>query len=258
MAGAAVEVFRSSDALAQAAAGEFVRCAAQATRASGRFAVALAGGSTPARLYELLATDAYARRIDWAHVHLFWGDERCVPPGHAASNFRMTRERLLDRVPIPDRNVHRIRGEADPVEAATAYERELRIAFDTPDGPPKPRPGSRFDLVLLGMGSDGHTASLFPGANALRERERWVVAHHLGAESLWRVTLTPVVLSAAAEITFLVAGRDKASTLRRVLHGPFEPHALPAQAIAPQAGRLRWLVDADGAAELRSDEGEHR
>jgi 6-phosphogluconolactonase len=251
MGAAEVEVFRSTDALMQAAADEFVRCAVEATRARGRFAVALAGGSTPAGLYALLARDAYARRIEWARVHVFWGDERCVPPGNPASNYRMAREHLLDRVPVPERSVHRVRGEGDPAEAATAYERELRAAFATPEGPPRPTPGSRFDLVLLGMGGDGHTASLFPGTSAVRERERWVRAQHVAAVSMWRVTLTPVVINAAAEVAFLVAGREKAPTLHRVLEGPYQPDALPAQAIAPHAGRLCWLVDAAAAADLR-------
>jgi 6-phosphogluconolactonase len=162
----------------------------------------------------------------------------------------MVREHLLDRVPVPARNVHRIHGEDDPVAAAAAYERALRETLATPDGPPRPLSGARFDLVLLGMGDDGHAASLFPGTAAVRERQRWVVAHHGAAASMWRITLTPVVINAAAEVAFLVAGRAKAATLRRVLEGPYQPDALPAQAIAPHAGRLRWLVDGAAAAEL--------
>jgi 6-phosphogluconolactonase len=248
---AEVEVLASTDALMQAAADEFVRCAVEATRVSGRFAVALAGGSTPAGLYARFATAAYARRIDWTRVHVFWGDERCLPPGDPATNYRMVREHLLDRVPVPEQSVHRIRGPGDPAENAAAYERELRAAFATPEGPPRTTPGSRFDLVLLGMGHDGHTASLFPGTPAIRERERWVLAQHVAAVSMWRITLTPVVINAAAEVVFLVAGREKAPTLRRVLEGPHQPDALPAQAVAPHAGRLSWLVDATAAAELR-------
>jgi 6-phosphogluconolactonase len=239
---AEVEVFRDPDALMQAAAAEFVRIAAEATLASGRFVVALAGGSSPAGLYDTLAADPYARQIDWARVHVFWGDERCVPPGHPASNYRVAREHLLDRVPVPAGNVHRIHGEDDPAAAALAYEQELRETFATREGPPRPAPGARFDLVLLGMGDDGHTASLFPGTAAVRERERWVVAHHVAAASMWRISLTPVVIDTAAEVAFLVVGHEKATTLRRVLEGPYQPEALPAQAIAPHAGRLRWLV----------------
>ena len=218
--------------------------------AVGRFVVALSGGSTPKRLYALLATAAYAGRVDWSRVHVFWGDERCVPPDDPASNYRMAREALLSRVPVPEGNVHRMRGEDDPGSAAAAYERELREIFVTPDGPPACIPGRRFDLVLLGMGDNGHTASLFPGTPAVREAERWVLAQYVEAVSMWRVTLTPVVINAAAEVTFLVSGGDKAEMLRRVLKGPHVPDALPAQAIAPGHGRLRWLVDAAAAADL--------
>jgi 6-phosphogluconolactonase len=243
-------VFASPDALIQAAGDEFIRCAVEAIRVSGRFVVALAGGSTPARLYALLATGGYDR-VDWPRVHVFWGDERCVPTDDRASNYRMVREHLLDRVPVAERNVRRIPSQGDPAKAAAAYERELRAAFATPEGPPRMRPGSRFDLVLLGMGRDGHTASLFPGTAAVGEQEHWVLAQHVAAVSMWRITLTPVVINAAAQVVFLVAGREKAPTLRRVLEGPYQPDTLPAQAIAPHAGRLSWLVDAAAAAELR-------
>ncbi len=251
---AGAEVFPTVDALMRAAAEAFVRCAAESIRVSGRFAVALSGGSTPASLYALLATDAYARRVDWPRVHVFWGDERCVPPGDPASNYRLARESLLDHVPLPIANLHRIRGEDDPAAAAAAYERALRQAFATPDGPPRHAPGSRFDLVLLGMGDNGHTASLFPGMPAVHERGRWVVAQQVVAEPMWRVTLTPVVINAAGEVVFLVSGRGKAATLGRVLDGPHQPDALPAQVVAPRSGRLRWLVDAAAAADLRRGE----
>jgi len=244
-----VAVFESTARLMDAAAEAFVQCAAEATRSSGRFTVALSGGSTPAALYALLATDAYAARVDWSRVHVFLGDERCVPPDDPASNYRMAWERLLAHVPVPAHQVHRIRGEDDPAAAAAAYERELRAAFSTPDGAPRTDPGARFDLVLLGLGPDGHTASLFPGTPAVRERERWVVAHRVPVAPSWRVTLTAIVINVAADVLFLVAG-DKASILRRVLEGPYEPDVLPSQTIAPRAGRLRWLVDAAAAAEI--------
>jgi 6-phosphogluconolactonase len=245
-----VEIVAGPAELTAAAAEVVVQAAADATRATGRFVVALSGGSTPNALFELLASDAYARRIDWSRVHLFWGDERCVPPDDPASNYRSARERLLDRVPIPERNVHRIHGEDDPPAAAAAYEQELRTTFATPVGPPRTEPGARFDIVLLGMGPDGHTASLFPKTAAVHETERWVIAHRVEAVSMWRITMTPVVLGAAAEIVFLAAGRDKATTLHRVLEGPRQPDVLPSQAIRPVAGRLRWLVDAAAAAQL--------
>jgi 6-phosphogluconolactonase len=249
-ANAPVERFASAEALMQAAADTWVRCAAAAIRTSGRFAVALSGGSTPRRLYELLATEAHAARVDWPRVQVFWSDERCVPPTSPASNYRMAREALLDRVPLPEANVHRMRGEDDPAEAAAAYERELRRLFAATEGPPRTAPGQRFDLVLLGLGDDGHTASLFPGTAALRETSHWVVAHDVAATPSWRITLTFPVINAAAEIAFLVSGPEKATILQRVIEGSCRQAELPAQQVAPRAGRLRWLVDAAAARHL--------
>ena len=240
---ASIEVFATSDALAHAAADRFVSAAAAAIQASRRFTVALSGGATPKTLYTRLATEPYVSRVQWPFVHWFWSDERCVPPDDPASNYRMAREWLLDRVPASDATVHRIRGEDDPTAAAAAYERTLRESFAAPAI-------ARFDLVLLGMGVDGHTASLFPGGAAVRERERWVMADYVNALSMWRVTLTPVVINAAAEVAFLVTGRAKAKTLHRALEGPFRPDALPAQVVAPSNGQARWLVDAAAAGEL--------
>ena len=188
--------------------------------------------ATPAVLYRLLVS----KPIDWSRVHVFLGDERCVPPDDPASNYRMARETLLDHVPIPPANVHRIRGEDPPAVAAAAYERELRVTT------------ARLDLVLLGMGDNGHTASLFPGLAAVRERERWVVAEYVAEVGMWRVTLTPPAINAAVAVVFLVAGQGKAEMLHRVLDGPRDPEALPAQAIA--TARATWLVDAAAAAQL--------
>jgi len=245
-----VEVAADRGALMEAGAAAFVAAARAAIGAHGRFIAALSGGSTPRALFELLATERFASSVDWSRVHVCWGDERAVPPDAAASNYRMAREALLDHVPIPASQVHRIRGEDPPQVAAEAYERTLRTLFATPVGPPRPEPGARFDLVLLGMGDNGHTASLFPGLHAAREAERWVVAESVAEVGMWRITLTPVVLNAAAEVVFLVAGADKAAMLHRVLDGPVRPDALPAQVVVPHDGRLRWLVDTDAAARL--------
>jgi len=163
------------------------------------------------------------------------------------SNYRMARVALLSHVPLRPENVHRIRGEDDPAAAAAAYEATLRAVFATP--------ADRFDLVLLGMGDNGHTASLFPGSAAVRETRRWVVADYVAEVSMWRVTLTPVMINAAAEVVFLVVGREKAAMLKRVLEGPSEPDLLPAQVVAPASGRLRWLVDAAAAASLAKGGG---
>ena len=248
-----VRVFETVRALTDEAAETVATAADRAIRSTGRFVVALSGGSTPAALYARLATPPYSARIDWSRVHVFFGDERCVPPDDPASNYRMAREHLLDQVPIPASQVHRIHGEDDPTPAAAAYERELRTELATADGPPRTAPGARFDLVLLGLGPDGHTASLFPGSAAAREHQRWVIAHRVaGAPGApWRITITRPVIEAAAEVTFLVAGGEKAAMLLRVLEGPYEPDVLPAQAIAPSTTRVRWLVDAAAAAELR-------
>ncbi len=187
--------------------------------------------------------------MEWKHVEIFWGDERCVPPDHQESNYRMARDALLDRTPMSEARVHRIHGEDDPAAAAVAYERELRTAFATPAGPPRHGPGSHFDLVLLGIGEDGHTASLFPRSAALRENEHWVVAAQ-DAGSMWRITLTPPVINAADEVIFLVTGMKKAAILRRVIDGPGEPELIPALVVAPRAGRLRWMMDAEAAIDL--------
>ena len=243
-------VLPTAEALAEAAAQRFAQAACDAVQTRGEFVVALSGGNTPRSLYARLAAPPYATAVPWSEVAVLWGDERCVPPDEAASNYRMAREALLDHVPIPAAHVHRIRGEDDPVAAARAYEQTLRSALRTPNGPPRDAPGARIDLVLLGLGDDGHTASLFPGGPALTNGEPWVVAHYVAAVSQWRVTLTPVIINAAAEVLFLVSGGSKAAIVRRVLEGPLRPHELPAQLIAPAAGRVRWLLDADAARDL--------
>jgi 6-phosphogluconolactonase len=245
----AVEVFPTAEAMTRLAAHEFVVLADRAIRRSGRFAVALSGGNTPRDLYRLLAAEPYASQVDWDQVQPFWGDERCVPPDDPASNYRMAREALLDGVQALLPNVHRIRGEDDPTEAAAGYQREIRTAFGTPDGPPQSTPGHCFDLVLLGLGEDGHTASLFPGTAAVLETERWVVGHRVAAVPEWRITLTPPVLTAAGSILFLVSGSNKAAALHRVIEGPYRPLELPAQVVA-SGGQARWLVDAAAASQL--------
>ena len=248
-----LSVSASPEALFESAADRCVSAAADAIRTTGAFKLALAGGSTPRGLYARLASERHAARIEWPRVHVFWGDERCVAPQDPESNQRMAREALLDHVPLPAAQVHAIRGDAEPHAEANRYERVLREAFATPSGPPRCEPGARFDLVLLGLGEDGHTASLFPGRPGVREVRRWALAAEPPEPTRsWRVTLTPPVINAAAEVIFLVSGRAKAAILRRVLRGPREPERLPAQAIAPRAGELRWLVDADAASALNA------
>ena len=185
-------------------------------------------------------------------MHVIWGDERCVAPSDADSNYRMAREALLEHVPVPDANVHRMRGEDEPVKAAVVYEMVLRALLDTPSGAPTFAPARRIDLALLGLGDNGHTASIFPDSAAVTETERWVVAESVDAKPSERITLTAPLLNAAAETFFLVSGKEKAAVLARVLEGPHVPRELPAQLIAPSRGRLTWMVDGAAAAALET------
>jgi 6-phosphogluconolactonase len=236
-------VYDHDDALARAAAELFIESAATAAAAGHPFRVALSGGSTPRLFLRLLGTSEYAARVDWSQVQLFWGDERCVPPDHAASNYRMAKQALIDHVPIPDENVHRMKGEIDPQAAAAEYEALLRDIFgDT----------ARFDLILLGLGDNGHCASLFPGKRAVRETERWVMAEFIEEVQMSRITLTPVAINAAVIDAFVVCGREKARIVRRVIERTPDIDAVPASAISPVAGRLLWLLDDAAAAHLEN------
>lgn len=245
-----IQVCRNPEDLYQQAATLFVRITTEAAFARGRFSVALSGGSTPRGVYKLLTHDGVRERIPWPQGHLFWGDERCVASSDPESNYRMTEETLLTRVPIPSENVHRIPAERAPAQAASDYEQTLREAFAISKGELP-----QFDLVFLGMGPDGHTASLFPGTAGLQETKRLVVAHHVEKLKASRITLTPSVLNHAAHVVFLVCGVDKSSTLREVLQGPYLPDLLPAQLIRPVNGTLLWLVDQDAASLLNITEG---
>jgi 6-phosphogluconolactonase len=243
-------VLPTPEGLAEAAAQRFAAAASDAVQSRGEFVVALSGGATPRGLYARLAAPPYASTVPWPEVEVLWGDERCVAPDQAASNYRMVREALLDHVPIHAENVHRMHGEDVPAVAAQAYEQTLRTVLRTPSGPPRATPGARIDLVLLGLGDDGHTASLFPGAVDVPDGESWVVARFDGARSQWRVTLTPPLINAAAEILFLVSGAGKAAIVQRVLEGARRPRELPAHLIAPVDGRVLWLLDAAAAHDL--------
>jgi len=243
-----VECFSDRGEMLQVEAERVVERAVDAIARRGRFLFCLAGGATPKPLYELLASAPFTRQIEWPRVHVFWGDERCVPPDEPESNYRMAREALLDHVPLPPRNIHRIRGEDEPSEAAAAYEELLGDFF----GSQKTSLTSSFDLVLLGMGADGHTASLFPGSAAGYETHRWVVATPGPQPGGWRVSLTPVLLNAAEDVTFLVSGAEKAERLKDVLEDE-PPYLLPAQIIRPTHGTLHWMIDEAAAGRLRGD-----
>ncbi len=234
-----VRIFDDGDDLMRAAAEAIVSDAARAVEERERFDWALAGGSTPRALYRLLADDPYRDRLPWNAIHFYWGDERHVPPDHADSNYRMAREAMLDRVPVPPENVHRIPAERpDAAAAAAEYEATLRAIFTVAAASADDWP--RFDLVQLGLGPEGHTASLFPGTPLLAERVRWVAAPWVEAQHTFRITLTPPAINHARRTMFLVSGEEKAAALHAVLEGAREPEVYPAQIIR---GNRLWLVD---------------
>jgi 6-phosphogluconolactonase len=233
-----VEHYETPEELAEAAARTFVGSAAESIAERGRFAVALAGGSTPRATYEILARD-HAEDVDWPNVHVFFGDERTVPPDHEDSNYRMAREALLDRVPVG--SIHRMRGELQPNEAAASYETDLRQFFEGE---------AVLDLVMLGIGDDGHTASLFPETPALEVTDRLAVANPVPKLDTTRLTLTAPVLSAARAVNFLVAGEGKAEALREILEGDADPRRYPAKLVRPLGGPT-WLVDRTAAQSLQ-------
>ncbi len=241
-----IQVFEDIAALSRGAAQMIIDVGNSAIRSSGRFTLTLAGGSTPKSLYALLASDEFRGRIDWSKVHFFWGDERSVPPIHQDSNFRMARETLLSKIGAPMTNIHRILSEKTvSSEAARTYAEELKRFFALVDGQ-----WPRFDLVLLGMGPDGHTASLFPGTPVVHENAAMVDSPWVDKFKTFRITLTPPAINHAAHILFFVAGSDKAPALHEVLEGKFQPDVYPSQIIQPVDGQLTWMVDRAAAGQL--------
>ncbi len=246
-----IKIYPDGNTLFAAAAERIAAELANALREKPTASLVLTGGNTPRPVYERLST-SLSERLDWTRIQFFWGDERCVPPDHRDSNFRMARETLLSKVSVPEAQIHRIPGElADPGRAALLYETEI---FNFAKSDPVPR----FDLVLLGMGADGHTASLFPEASW--DEGRLVVASHILKLSAWRITMTPLLLNSARNVLFVTAGLEKAKALAGVLEGP--PGTYPAQRIQPVGGTLTWMVD-ESAASLLTTAGigqsaEHR
>ncbi len=245
-----VRVFRNADELSRAAAEGITRRADRTVRERGRFTIALSGGSTPKILYSLLASSdsPYRERMPWGDTHFFFGDERHVPPDHPESNYRMAHEAMLVKVPVPTENVHRVKTEKpDASEAASDYEHVLREFVDHDEGA-----APRFDLVLLGMGTDGHTASLFPGTAALTEKSRFFVANRVAKFDAHRLTMTLPVINNAAVVMFLVAGSDKADVLQRVLEKrrDRQNELFPAQLVRPLNGEVSWLIDGAAATHL--------
>ena len=240
-----IVVCQDKKELCQRAAELFLQLATQAVSVKGKFTTALSGGSTPRLLYSLLGSNRFQSRLPWSKLHLFWGDERCVPPDHPQSNYAMTRSVMLSKVPIPEENVYRIAAEKGASPAAAEYEQTLRKFFALAENE---RPC--FDLILLGMGTDGHVASLFPGTAALRESRRFVTATYVEKLKAYRVTLTAPAINQAANVVFLISGEPKAPVLGEVLRGSYQPTRFPSQLIQPTQGKLLFLIDRAAASKL--------
>jgi 6-phosphogluconolactonase len=234
-----VQVFDNIQALSQKAALLFVEAAQEAIRARGRFTVALTGGSSPVQLYELLTKAPYKDQLPWQDTYVFWGDERWVPLTDEQSNARMAFDALLNKVPVPKEQIFPMWGESEPDAFARHYEELLHKQL----GPGEPA----FDLVLLGMGEDGHTASLFPGTDVLHEKERLVEAYYLPGQDMYRITLTAPLINRARQVVFLAFGEKKAKALAEVLKGEPDPEMYPAQLIQPEKREPQWLVDTAAA-----------
>lgn len=248
------KVLPDAAALAAQAAEEFTQAAEKAVAERGGARIAISGGSTPKVAFQLLAdaSQPWRNRMPWDKLELFWVDERCVPPDNADSNYRMTREAMLDHVPLKPGQVHRMEGELEPQVAAARYESLLRDSFRL-EGAESPR----FDLAQLGMGPDGHTASLFPHTEALHEIGRLVTANHVETvKDSWRITLTWPVINNASSVFFLIGGADKAELVREVFTGPSDPELLPSQLIWPSSGILTLVLDQAAAALLPATDGE--
>lgn len=237
-----ISILANYETLSHTAAEMFVAQAQWAVSEKGYFSIAFSGGSTPRRMYALLAQNEIRDRVPWEKTFVFWGDERCVPPDHPSSNQLMLRQLLLDHVNIPKQNIFPISGTLPPGKAAQEYELTLRNFFNNK------RPG--FDLILLGLGENGHTASLFPGTPALDITQQWVTDIYVAEQEMHRITLTARFINRAGKIVFLVSGASKAFVLKEVFEGPANPHRLPAQLIKPSDGELVWLVDQEAGSLL--------
>jgi 6-phosphogluconolactonase len=238
-----IKIYDTPTALTLAAAQQFVKIGHQTLAQKKHFCVSLSGGNTPRTLFSLLVQPEFRSQLDWSRVDFFWGDERCVPPDHPDSDFGMANTTLLSHLQDFSPRIYRLEGERSPMDAAKKYEHLLRTYFGQ-------SPRSSFDLLLLGMGEDAHTASLFPGTAAIQEPEHWVVAHFVPKLNVWRLTLTPVLLNLAVNTFFLASGSNKSAALCKVLTGESQVNLYPAQSIQPVNGQLTWLVDREAASEL--------
>ncbi len=236
---ALVRTFTDPEALGRAAADFFVTLAKQRIAAEGRFTVALSGGSSPKQLYAFLGSPSYRDAVSWPQAHFFWADERCVPPDHPESNYKLAFDTFLSGIHLPHANIHRIKGEEGPAAAAQSYEEDLRNFFGGPGVP-------LFDLIMLGAGEDGHTASLFPGSASLHERTRLALPVYLETPKPNRVTLTLPVLNHAAEVLFLATGRAKAGVVHAIVENG-NPMRYPAGLVQPVRGNITWFIDRQAA-----------
>jgi 6-phosphogluconolactonase len=264
-----LHIYKDGESLSESVAQWITETIGDTLKKQSRFTIALSGGSTPERLHKLLAAPPYKDRIDWTRLHVFWGDERAVPFEDKRNNAKMAYDTLLDFVPVPAAQIHRMRTDIPPERSAAEYEKILHGYFPSvpaptvastmaagdlspfPAGNAGPAGGvSSFDLVLLGMGEDGHTLSLFPGTKVVHEERAWAKAFFLEAQDMYRITLTKVIVNRAARIAFLAVGNGKAQALKEVLKGKHDPDRYPSQEIKPVTGELHWFVDEAAAADL--------
>jgi 6-phosphogluconolactonase len=243
-----LHIYKDVEELSHAVAGWIADYIAATLKKNNRFTIALSGGSTPLRLHKLLAAPPFKEQIDWTRLHVFWGDERAVPFEDSRNNAKMAFDTLLNHVPVPPSQIHIMRTDIPPEQSAAEYEKILHEYF--PSGT-QGTPLTSFDLVLLGMGDDGHTLSLFPGTEVVHEEKAWVKAFFLKAQDMYRITLTKTIVNRAARVAFLTTGPGKAHALREVLQGDYNPDLYPSQVIKP-IGELHWFVDEAAAAELKS------
>ena len=238
-----LHIYKNPDELSRSVAAWIADTITATLKQQDRFTIALSGGSTPKALHKLLAASPYKEKIDWSKLHVFWGDERAVPFDDDRNNAKMAYDTLLKFVPIPPYHIHAMRTDIGPEESAAEYEKILHMYFDnTP---------LSFDLVLLGMGDDGHTLSLFPGTAAVHEEKAWTIAYFLKAQDMYRITLTKTIVNKAAKVAFLTTGANKAHALKEVQEGAYNPDLYPSQEIRPTNGELHWFVDEAAAADLK-------
>lgn len=236
-------VFKSTDDLNKAAAAFIIEAAEKAIAAHGRFVISLSGGQTPSGLYNLLASTLYKTKLQWKYIYIFWGDERCVPLDDKRNNAYQAKKILLDKIEIPAENIYRIHTNLSPEKAAAEYEKEMNFFFKGDE--------QRFDLILLGLGENGHTASIFPGTEIIKEKTKGIRAVYVTEENKYRISMTATLINQAHNILFLVTGISKAAILQKVINGPYLPDNYPAQLIKPAAGLLTWFTDEDAASFLK-------